>query len=126
MSISGSKLGLPRSPRPLRSSKPKLKFKSRKPLQIPYIFDTFKNNYLPGGRDRSLESDIGVKVAAELEVVVGGLGRIGVEVIELECILGLPLGRSSSGLLLRCTAAFKAERGEGKPKLHKCKQNCTL
>ena len=55
--------------------------------------------------------------------MVGGLGLIGVEVIEfpptLECILGLPAGRSSSGLLLRCTAAFKAESGEGKPKLQK-------
>ena len=52
-------------------------------------------------------------MAADEAVVVGGLGLMGVEVMEFPLEL---LGRSSSGLLLRCTAAFKAESGEGKPK----------
>ena len=52
-------------------------------------------------------------MAADEAVVVGGLGLMGVEVMEFPLEL---LGRSRSGLLLRCTAAFKAESGEGKPK----------
>ena len=52
-------------------------------------------------------------MAADEAVVVGGLGLMGVEVMEFPLEL---LGRSRSGLLLRCTAAFKAESGEGRPK----------
>ena len=62
---------------------------------------------LPGGKDRSFASEIGVNVAAELEGVVGcegGFGRIGVLFSELPlpeemaCKLA---GRSTRGLLLR-------------------------
>ena len=77
--------------------------------------------YLPGGSGRSLDSEIGVNddEAGGVGCDAGGLGLMGVLLSEaplLECKAAV-VGRSRSGPLLRCTAAFNADKGEGRSKI---------